>query len=170
MSTANVDIFPDQMFDVEVLVHDAFALSPNDELLGFGFNVQSSGAGNLQFLGSTVNASFTDTSADVGLDVAGFAFPGLTADSVGSVFTLATLHFQALLAGNVSLAVIGDVADFNQGLIFFDRMPFAIDAGLRLNIAAVPLPPSSWLFFSAGLFALVGRRKQSRRGQSVLDR
>lgn len=149
------------IFDIDLIGNGLLGYTSNDDLiLGFGFNTQLSGIGGLQFLGSTINPLFDDTSVDVGLDAAGVAFPGLDVSTVGSAFSLATLHFQALSAGNVSLAVVSDLADLNQGLIFWDQAAVAIDSNLSLNVSAVPLPPSAVLFISAGLFTVIGRRKK----------
>lgn len=176
-NTVTMNLFPTggaiqagDYFDVDVVVNDVFAgAQAGEELLGFGFNAQVSGVGDAQFLGSTVNALFDNISADVGLDAAGLAFPGLDASAVGSVFTLATLHFQALTAGDVSLIAVGDLADFNQGLIFWNQAPMAIDGNLNLSITAVPLPPSAILFSSAGILALVGRRAKQKLTPTVVD-
>lgn len=161
INTSAVSFQVGDTFDVNVLVNYAFANEANDELLGFGFNTQLTGIGGLQFLGSTINPLFDDTSADVGLDAAGVVFPGLDANTIGSTFSLATLHFQALSAGSASIAVVSDLVDFNQGLFFLNQAAISIDSSLNLNVAAVPLPPSAVLFISAGLFTVIGRRKKS---------
>ncbi len=146
-------------FDIDVWVQDAFSNDVADELLGFGFNAELSGTGQLQFMGSTISPIFDDVSADLNLDAAGFAFPGWDINAVGSSFSLATLHFQALTAGDVLLAVGSDLVDLNQGLIFLGQGNLAIDASLNLRIAAVPIPTSAWIFMT-GLVALgaVSRR------------
>lgn len=161
LSTPDTQIQVGDYFDVDLAVNDAFAGTlDGEEVLGFGFNTQLTGIGGLQFLGSTINPLFDDTSADMGLDAAGLAFPGLDINAIGSAFSLATLHFQALSAGSASIAVISDLADFNQGLFFLNQDVISIDSSLNLNVAAVPLPPSALLFISAGLFTVIGRRKK----------
>ncbi|OAI20944.1 hypothetical protein A1359_20000 [Methylomonas lenta] len=150
------------IFDIDLIGNGLLGYTSRDDLiLGFGFNTKLTGVGGLQFLGSTINPLFDDSSADVGLDAAGFAFPGLDVNAIGSTFSLATLHFQALSAGSASIAVVSDLADFNQGLFFLDQGAISIDSSLNLNVAAVPLPPSAVLFISAGLFTVIGRRKKS---------
>jgi hypothetical protein len=144
----------------DVLVQDAFAADPADELLGFGFNTQVTGSGQLQFLGSAVNPLFTDSSIDVNLDAAGIAFPGLTANNTDPVFSLATLHFKALAAGSVSLAVVSDLLDPNQGLVFLNQQPLSLAASQNLNVTAVPIPAAGWMLVSMlGLFVTVARRR-----------
>lgn len=150
------------IFDIDLVGKGLLGYtSSNDLILGFGFNTQLTGIGGLQFLGSTINPLFDDASADVGLDAAGVAFPGLQVNAIGSAFSLATLHFQALSVGNASIAVVSDLQDSNQGLIFLNHAVVAIDSSLNVNISAVPLPPSAVLFLSAGLFTLMGRGKKS---------
>jgi hypothetical protein len=162
LSTLDTKVQVGDYFDVDLAVNDAFAGTlDGEELLGFGFNTQLTGIGGLQFLGSTINPLFDDASADLGLDAAGVAFPGLEVNAISSAFSLATLHFQALSAGNASIAVVSDLADSNQGLIFLNHAAVAIDSSLNVNISAVPLPPSAVLFLSAGLFTLIGRGKKS---------
>ncbi|AEG00065.1 hypothetical protein [Methylomonas methanica] len=155
----NANIHVGEQFDVAVWVHDAFAIDAADELLGFGFNTESSGTGQLQFMGSTISPLFDDVSAALNLDAAGFAFPGWDINAIGSSFSLATLRFQALTAGDVLLTVGSDLADFNQGLIFLGQGNLAIDASLNLQVSAVPIPTTAWIFMS-GLIALgaVSRR------------
>lgn len=146
-------------FDIDVWVQDAFSNDVADELLGFGFNTESSGTGQLQFMGSTISPLFDDVSADLNLDAAGFAFPGWDINAIGSSFSLATLHFQALTAGDVLLTVGSDLADINQGLIFLGQGNLSIDASLNPRVSAVPIPTTAWIFMS-GLIALgaVSRR------------
>lgn len=147
-------------FDVEVLAISPLANASVDELiLGFGFNAALSGTGSAQFLGSSVNPLFADISTQEGvnLSAAGFAFPGLSVNDVGSLLSLAVLHFQALAAGDLSIAISSDLNDFNQGLIYLTQSPLAIQANTHLTITAVPLPPAIVLFVSGG-FMLVGRR------------
>jgi hypothetical protein len=150
-------------FDVEVAVFSPFWLAEVDELiLGFGFNAETSGTGSAQFLGSSVNTMFSDISTQEGvnLSAAGFAFPGLSVDDVGSLLSLAVLHFQAVTAGDLNIAISSDLADLNQGLIYLTQAPLAIQANTTLTITAVPLPPAFISFLSAGLMLLIGRRKQ----------
>ncbi|MBS4052529.1 MAG: hypothetical protein KGZ69_15215 [Methylomonas sp.] len=162
LTASSATIQVGDQFDIEVLVQDAFINDPTDELLGFGFNTQLSGMGALQFLGSTIDPLFDDVSADLSLDAAGFAFPGWDANAIGASFSLATLHFQALTAGDVLLAIGSDLADLNQGLIFFNQDNSAIDASLNLQVSAVPIPTAAWIFMS-GLMALgaVSRRPKA---------
>lgn len=149
-------------FDIQVWAISSLANASIDELiLGFGFNAELSGTGSAQFLGSSVNPLFTDISAQEGVNLtaAGLAFPGLSGTDVGSLLSLAILHFQALTAGDLNIAISSDLNDLNQGLIYLTQAPLAIQANTTLTITAVPLPPSAILFVSAALFTLIGRRK-----------
>lgn len=149
-------------FDVDVVVHDLFAGDASDELLAFGLNAISSDTGLLQLRGSTVNPLFSDDSVSLGLDAAGSAFPSIANDaSVATAFTLATLHFQALAAGNVSLTIASDRADFNQGLMFLNQGQLAINTSRSLAITAVPLP-SGLLLFASGLAMSLGAFRKRR--------
>lgn len=159
LNPSNGTIHVGEQFDIAVWVQDAFANDATDEMLGFGFNTEFSGNGDLQFLGSTISPLFEDVSSDLELAAAGLAFPALDANTSGSPFTMATLHFQALQAGDVLLAVGADLADPNQGLIFLNQGNLAIGASVNLQIAAVPIPTTAWIF-TTGLIALgaVSRR------------
>lgn len=147
-------------FDVEVLAISPLANASLDELiLGFGFNTAVSGTGSAQFLGSSVNTLFSDISRQdgVNLTAAGFAFPGLSVNDTGLMLTLAVLHFQAVTAGDLNIAISSDLTDLNQGLIYLTQAPLAIQANTTLSITAVPLPPAIVLFVTGGLL-LMGRR------------
>ncbi|WP_157204871.1 hypothetical protein [Methylomonas methanica] len=152
-------------FDVELLAFAPLANASSDELvLGFGVNTQLGGAGAAQFLGSTINSLFTDISTqdDVNLAAAGVAFPGLSLNEVGSLISLAVLHFQAVTAGTLNIAITSDLNDLNQGLIFLNQSPLAINAGIGVDITAVPLPPSLLMLVSGVVVSLGGIRR--RRG------
>ncbi|PPD33552.1 MAG: hypothetical protein CTY19_07320 [Methylomonas sp.] len=150
------------LFDIQVAVFSPFWQAEVDELiLGFGLNAELSGTGSAQFLGRSVNSLFDDISTQdgVNLSAAGLAFPGLSSDDTGTLLSLAVLHFQAITVGDLNIAISSDLNDFNQGLIYLNQPPLAIQANTNLTIAAVPLPPSVILFASAGLLMLTGRRK-----------
>jgi hypothetical protein len=161
LDTTITQIRTGDYFDVDLVVHDLFAGDTSDELLAFGLNAISSDTGLLQLTGSTVNPLFSDDSALLGLDAAGSAFPGISNDpSVAQSFSLATLHFQALGTGNVSLTIASDLADFNQGLIFLNQGQLAISANRGFEITAVPLPSGLLLFGSGLAMNLGGFRKR----------
>lgn len=161
LDTAISQIQVGDYFDVGLVVHDLFAGNASDELLAFGLNAISSDTGLLQLTGSTVNPLFSDDSVLLGLDAAGSAFPGIANDSsVAQAFSLATLHFQALAAGNVSLTIASDLADLNQGLIFWNQGQLAIGAVRSFDIAAVPLPSGVLLFVSGLAMSLGAFRKR----------
>jgi hypothetical protein len=149
-------------FDIHVWAISSLANASIDEMiLGFGFNAELSGTGSAKFLGRSIHPLFTDISAQEGVNLtaAGLAFPGLSGTDAGSLLLMAILHFQALTAGDLNIAISSDLNDLNQGLIYLTQSPLAIQANTRLTITAVPLPPSAILFVSAALFTLIGRRK-----------
>jgi hypothetical protein len=161
LETASSQIQVGDYFDVDVVVHDLFASDATDELLAFGLNTISSNAALLQLTGSSINPLFSDDSVSLGLDGAGSAFPAIVNDAaVANSFGLATLHFHALAAGNVSLTIASDLADANQGLIFLNQVPLAIAANRSLAITAVPLPSGLLLFVSGLAMSLGAFRKR----------
>lgn len=164
LDTAVSQIQVGTIFDVDLVVHNLFANTSADEsLLAFGLNSISSNASLLQLIGSTINPLFSDDSAMIGLDAAGSAFPAIANDvSVANSFTLATLHFQALAAGNVSLTIASNLTDpdSNQGLFFANQGQVAINANRSLAITAVPLPSALLLFVSGLAMSLGAFRKR----------
>jgi hypothetical protein len=150
-------------FDVELLAFAPLAnASPDELVLGFGVNTQLGGTGGAQFLGSTINSLFTDISMQDGVNLAaaGLAFPGLGLNEVGSLISLAVLHFQAVTAGTLNIAITSDLNDLNQGLIFLNQSPLAINAGIGVEITAVPLPPSLLMFVSGVVVSFGGFRRK----------
>ncbi|WP_026601542.1 hypothetical protein [Methylomonas sp. 11b] len=161
LESASNPIHVGDVFAIEVVAHDLFAGDNSDELLAFGLNAASSISGLLEFQGSTVNPLFSDDSLLVNLHAAGSAFPGISSDPSNTLlFNLATLHFKALATGQVSLAIASDLSDFNQGLIFLNQGPMAINASRSFDIAAVPLPPSLLMFVSGVVVSLGGFRRK----------
>jgi len=150
-------------FDIEVVAFSLFAnASPDELVLGFGFNAQLGGTAEAQFLGSSINPVFTDLSTQEGLNLtaAGLAFPGLSSNEAGSFISLAVLHFQAVTAGNLNIAITSDLTDPNQGLIFLTQAPLAIQTNSSLAITAVPLPSGLLLFVSGLAMSLGAFRKR----------
>lgn len=140
-------------FDIEVIAFSLMAnTSPDELVLGFGFNTQLDGTGAAQFLGSSINPAFTDLSNQEGVNLAaaGLAFPALSSIELEPVISLAVLHFQAVTAGDLNIAISSDLNDPNQGLIFLNQAPLAIQASYSLAITSVPLP-SGLLLFGTGL-------------------
>lgn len=145
---------------VELLVNDLFANADPDEwLLAFGLNLQNSNIHVLQFEQVTVNPLFSDDSAALGLDAAGSAFPGIANTANAPVFSLATLHFLALNAGNSTIAIASDLQDANQGLWLLNQGQLAIQASQSITVSNVPVPAAAWLFIS-GILSLVAVKKR----------
>ena len=154
LDTASNEVMVGDSFDVDVIVHNLFANDSTDELLAFGLNALYSTTGLVLFTGSTINPLFADKSVETSLNAAGNVFPGISYDAtVPQTFNLASLHFQALAAGNVSIFVDSDLTDVDQGLTFLNQEPSAINASTNFTITAVPLPPALLIFLS-GLAAM----------------
>ncbi|MBD9357446.1 PEP-CTERM sorting domain-containing protein [Methylomonas albis] len=161
LETTTNNIHVGDVFDIDVVAHDLFTGDNTDELLAFGLNATSSIAGLLEFQGSSINPLFSDDSLLVNLHAAGSAFPGIASDpSTAQSFNLATLHFKALAAGQVSLAIAADLSDFNQGLIFLNQGPMGINASRGFDITAVPVPATLWLFVSGVVVSFGGMRRK----------
>lgn len=161
LETAGNSIRVGDVFAIDLVAHDPFAADSSDELLAFGLNAASSISGLLEFQGSTINPLFSDDSLLVNLHAAGSAFPGIGSNpSTASTFNLATLHFKALAAGQVTLAIASDLSDFNQGLIFLNQGPVAINASRGFDITAVPLPGALVMFVSGVVVSLGGFRRK----------
>ncbi|WP_262966015.1 hypothetical protein [Methylobacter psychrophilus] len=150
LDTASSEVQVGDSFDVDVIVHDLFANDLTDYLVAFGFNALYSTDGLLAFTGSTINPLFDDNSVNFGLNAAGWANEDITNDTVvGQTLTLASLHFQALAAGNVSIFVNSELLDLNQGLTFLNQGQLAINnVSSNFSISAVPLPPALLIFIS----------------------
>ncbi|MCQ8180482.1 hypothetical protein NP603_05135 [Methylomonas sp. SURF-1] len=161
LETAGNSIRVGDVFAIDLVAHDLFAADSSDELLAFGLNSASSISGLVEFQGSTINPLFSDDSLLVNLHAAGSAFPGIISDaSTALAFNLATLHFKALVAGQVTLAIASDLSDFNQGLIFLNQGPMGINASRSFDITAVPLPGALVMFISGVVVSLGGFRRK----------
>ncbi|MBS3954355.1 MAG: hypothetical protein KGZ88_15510 [Methylomicrobium sp.] len=134
-----------EQFSVTAFVRNLFDEADTaDELLAFGFNVFSSI--NIELIGREINPIFQDDSEIVGLTAAGSSFPGIAYEPEFQPFELATLHFKALSEGAGFIAIVADLTDLNQGLIFLNRDPMAFT--IEQGITAVPLPPAVFLFLN----------------------
>jgi hypothetical protein len=145
-------------FRVDVILKDAFEGDfIGDTLLAFGFNLSFDDSA-FSLLSSNVGAGWDDDSPFLDVDVAGSVFPGLDDDGSGADILLAQLSFNALSAGNFSLAINGNpLDDANLGLIFL-RGEAPILGETLITVQPVPLPAMGWLFASA-LFALLRVRR-----------
>ncbi len=151
-----------QFFDVTVAVNSPFAGAyTGDELLGFGFDLGFD-TSLLRLDHITVANGWDDNSALLpATDVAGSAFPGLV-DAGQSALQLATLSFQVLGQGEVTIGLQSSVADdLNEGLTYASGA--SVDVFGRTQISLVP-EPGSWAMLSLGAVLLLLRRG---RGQGA---
>lgn len=146
-------------------VFDGLDLS--EEVLAFGFDVWMSNAGALSFEGAAVAFPFDDNSAFFpNTDVAGSVFPGLPNDGTHNTIPLATLSFRALIAGPLSLGIVSDITDLNEGLIYFLSGSQDITATTNLVIEprqTVPEPHVAMLLGAALVGGLAEKRRRHRR-------
>jgi hypothetical protein len=151
-----------EAFDVQVAARGVTEIDPKqgrDFLLGFAFDVYYPGYG-LAFTGAAMGPGF-ETASLPGNQIAGIAWP-LTAESLfGDKILLAVLNFECLSAGKFLLGIASDRDDKFGGL---DTLLHHenIFAGLEVNVAPVPAPPSL-LLLASGLIGLVFCRRRARR-------
>lgn len=150
-----------QTFTLDVIAHDVFAgRDPDDLVLAFGFDVAANPP-LVSFTSATVafppfdddSAMFADT------DVAGSAFPAIPNNGMFDTLLLATLRFTALNAGSLTLGIVSDLLDPNEGLIY--ALPNPADLTTSLHVTIVPrgptaIPePSTVALLGSGLLSLL---------------
>jgi hypothetical protein len=145
-------------FSVDVLVTGVFdAPHAADELFEFGFDVGSSGAGSISFLGFTPGPLF-DPLLLPGTDVAGISqAPSITPPAVEPLL-LATLNFLAGSPGTVVISISADpVGNLNEGLLYLSGSD-DIEAQTTINVGPAGVPePSSMLLAGVGLALAAAR-------------
>ena len=106
-----------------------------DSFSAFGMNPFISDPTSALFLGAVVNPALNDDSAFFGGNpaIAGDAFPPISTVPI----ELATLTFQALKAGPVTIGVTSDLSDPNQGLFLLNSVQ---DLTASQGINLVPEP------------------------------
>jgi hypothetical protein len=161
-SISDTDITAGENFSVDVTASGASLA--DDEILAFGFDVFVTNLSIVNFVSAVIGPSFEDFSAFfLDTDVVGVAFPGLTDDSL----LLATLNFTALGPGDVTLGILSDLIDLNEGLIYLwaGAQDISASFGLKVSDAAAPVPePASIFLFATGILGIAGlARKRSAR-------
>jgi hypothetical protein len=150
-----------EAFDVQVAARGVTEIDPKlgqDFVLGFAFDVYYPGHG-LAFTGAAMGPGF-DAVPMPGNQVSGIAPPWNAGDLFGEKILLASLSFECLSAGKFLLGIASDRDDPFGGL--FTRLHHEnIFAGLEVNVAPVPAPPSL-LLLATGLIGLVYCRRRTR--------
>ena len=147
-----------QFFTVDVNLTDAFANSPGDLLLGFGFDVTVT-PGVATFVGHTPAAPFVafsspDTDVAASNSDLGFVFP--------ASFLLTQLTFQKTGAGPAVITLSGNPASSSdQGIIYLFAATEPISA--TASLAAVPEPATGVMtLFGAALAGALWRVRRRR--------
>jgi hypothetical protein len=138
-----------------------------DEVLAFGFDVLISDGSLISFQGATIAAPFDD---DSGLfpntDVAGSAFPALPNDGNHNTLRLATLLFRALDVGALSLGIVSNTSDLNEGIVYVLVGNKDVTASTPLIIvprSSAPEPQAFALLITGVLSLLRYKRHERRR-------
>lgn len=151
-----------ESFTLDVLLQDPFTgHEAGEELLAFGFNLDYDGAA-FSLVSRTAGPLWTEDSEFTGLDLSGWAYPGI-AEQGGSIL-LGQLTFTALASGSFGFAAHGDPAiDFLQGLYYASGAMENLSGDTMLNVAPpvseVPAPAAGWLLGS-GLLGLMTLRRR----------
>jgi hypothetical protein len=148
-------------FTMDVIANNVFAGLGIDEVLAFGFDVANPNPSLVSFIGASVNSPF-NSDLFPNTTVAGSVFPGIPNDGTNNTIQLATLTFQALQAGsNISLGIFSDMADFNEGLVYFSagNMDITTSTNFNINAASTSIPePGTIVLLGSGLVGFAFRR------------
>ena len=146
LSVSDMDITVGETFDIEVWANDA-SLS-FDEVLAFGFDIVNSDSSTIRYDSYTIGDFLWDDSFFFfDTDVAGSQgfSPGIMADSI----LLATLGYTAISDGDVTLGILSDTFNFNEGLIYLwaDKMDITSSIDVSIASASTPVPEPATIFF-----------------------
>ncbi len=147
-----------ETFTVTLEVTDLFAgLDPFEEVIAFGFDPFSSDGNVASFVLAGAPAPWELVPALLPV-VAATSLPGIPNDGLTSSITLATLTFEALAPGLVTVGVFTDaLGNPNHGLFYLIQGP--LDLSSTVGVQVVAVPAAVWLFGSA-LAGLAGFRRQ----------
>ena len=154
------DISVGDTFEISVTV-DGVLDDPlfGGDLIAFGFDFDFDSL-EFDYLGTVVESPFYDDSTLFpDTDVAGSAMPAVGGDDI----LLATMSFTALTDGDLTISIISDLFDLNEGLILIDRvidMTTDLEIHVSKNLNSVP-EPSTFILLSFGLLGILRLRRIS---------
>ncbi|MDD4273675.1 MAG: PEP-CTERM sorting domain-containing protein [Desulfobacter postgatei] len=132
------------------------------DLMAFGFDLDFDSL-EFDYLGTVVESPFYDDSTlFLDTDVAGSAMPAVGGDGI----LLATMSFTALTDGDLTISIISDLLDLNEGLITFVDgvidMTTDLEIHVSKNLNSVP-EPSTFILLSFGLLGFSRLRRISKK-------
>lgn len=156
------DISVGNRFEISVTV-DGVLDDPffGGDLMAFGFDLEFDSL-EFDYLGTAVENPFYDDSIlFLDTDVAGSAMPAVGGDDI----LLATMSFTALTDGDLTISIISDLFDPNEGLITLIDGVIDMTTDLEIhvseNLNSAP-EPSTFILLSFGLLGLSRLRRISK--------
>jgi hypothetical protein len=150
-------------FFIDVWVNDAAI--PLDEVIAFGFDILISDSSIVSYTSYDIASPFDDDSASfLDTDTAGSVFPGLPDD----YFQIATLYCSALKAGEVTLGIISDMTDPNEGLHYLGRS-FDISKSINITVRFTP-EPATFMLCLPLFIVLIGMARVKKKYKEIRRR